>query len=162
MSIAIIGNTSQYSAELVYAKYLLKLGYNVKLVDQYYNVRHKFLVRFLSSRFKPYRFTLHRLPINKNLKNLSLDKADLIIVFKGELLTDSSLRLLSEMNTWLFYPDTYRFPLILRGRLHYFRGVIVTTPHVEFFYKLGARRVITLFAACDPEVHRPLYPLRIT
>jgi len=154
MSITIIGNLLPFSAELFYAKYLLKLGFNVKLIDQYNNISHKFLVRFLSTRFKPYRFTLYRLPINKNIHYI--DKSDLVIVFKGELLTDSSLRLLSDMNTWLFYPDTYRFPLILRGRLHYFRGVIVTTPHVEFFYKLGARRVITLFWSCDPELHRPL------
>ncbi len=67
MSITIIGNLLPFLAELFYAKYLLELGFNVKLIDQYNNISHKFLVRFLSTRFKPYRFTLYRLPINKNI-----------------------------------------------------------------------------------------------
>jgi hypothetical protein len=38
---------------IFYAKYLLKLGFNVELIDQYSNVRHKFLTRFLFTRLKP-------------------------------------------------------------------------------------------------------------
>ena len=158
MSITIIGNPSPFTAEFYYAKYLLKLGYNLKLINQYSNINNKFLVRFLSTRFKPFRLALYTFPINKDIifRKVNFQKSDLILVFKGELLTNTSLRLLSEMNAWLFYPDTYRFPLILRERLHYFQGVIVTTPHIELFYELGARRVITLFWGCDPELHRHL------
>ncbi|WP_229768150.1 CgeB family protein [Sulfodiicoccus acidiphilus] len=77
-------------------------------------------------------------------------------MFKGELLTGDTLSRLSELNTYLFYTDTYKFPILLKNRLHYFRGIITTTERVEPYIRMNASKVITLRWACDPHFHRPI------
>ena len=152
LRVTVIGVSSSYNAEHFFVKALRSLGHSVEFVDQYQGVDRKFLTRFLSTRFPPYRFRLSRLPVNRR----ELGNPDLVLVFKGELLTDYTLSRLSQLNSYLFYPDTYRFPSILRGRLHHFQGVLVTTERTFPFIRMGARRVFTVRWACDPEFHRPL------
>lgn len=150
--ITVIGAGGLYNAEHFFVKAFRSLGNEAIFVDQYEGVTRKFLVRFVTTRFSLSRFALSRLPVNRR----EFSRSDLILVFKGELLTENTLSRLSEMNTYLFYPDTYRFPILLRNRIHYFRGIITTTERIEPYVKMGARRVMTLRWACDPELHRPL------
>ncbi|BBD73480.1 hypothetical protein HS1genome_1869 [Sulfodiicoccus acidiphilus] len=117
-NITVIGAGGVYNAEYFFVKSLRSLGNSVQFVDQYEGVSRKFLTRFLSTRFRPYRLVLSNLPINRR----RFERVDLILVFKGELLTGDTLSRLSELNTYLFYTDTYKFPILLKNRLHYFRG----------------------------------------
>ncbi|MCH4816758.1 MAG: glycosyltransferase [Saccharolobus sp.] len=156
MKITIIGSKGKYNAEYFFIKAFKRLGYEVNFIDQYEGIRRKTLIRLLSTRLSILRKFLHNIRINKIIRNTDLGNSDIILVFKGELLTESSLKILSNYNVYLFYPDTFRFRLILKDRLQYFNGVIVTTLHKTFYEKLGAKRVISIWWACDPEVHRKL------
>jgi len=49
----IISREDSLDRKIQIKQVLLKLGFNVELIDQYSNVRHKFLTRFLSTRLKP-------------------------------------------------------------------------------------------------------------
>ena len=161
MRITIIGARGKYNAEYFFIKAFKSLGHEVKFIDQYEGVKRRTLLRLLTTRLSASRVLLNNLWINKAIREVDLGNPDIVLVFKGELLTESTLKFLSDYNTYLFHPDTFRFRLILEGRLQYFDGVIVTTPYVEFFKRLGAKRVITIWWACDPEVHRPLNERKI-
>lgn len=159
MKLAIIGAKGTYNAEYFFVKAFKNLGVDVTFIDQYEGVNKKTLVRLITSRVKLTRFLLNNLKINKSNITGSFDA---VLVFKGELLTERTLeRLSKDYALYLFYPDTYRFLPILKGRLWFFNGVITTSPKRDFYYKLGAKNVYTINWACDPEVHRPLDVKRI-
>ncbi|WP_016730039.1 CgeB family protein [Saccharolobus islandicus] len=153
MKITIIGAKGNYNAEYFFIKAFKELGHEVNFIDQYTGVRRKTLIRLLTTRLSLFRKILNNIPINRIT---DFGNSDIILIFKGELLTENTLKILSNYNTYLFYPDTFRFKLILKKRLQYFDGVIVTTPHKTFYERLGAKRVISTWWACDPEIHRPL------
>ncbi len=153
MKITVIGKGGLYNAEFFYVKALRALGHDVRFIDQYEGVSRPTLTRFLVTRFSSARLILRRLEVNK-IRDLG--NPDLVLVFKGELLDDAFLRLLRDYNAYLFFPDTFRFRMLLKNRLQRFNGIIVTTPFTEYFKRLGAKRVITTSWACDPEVHRPI------
>jgi hypothetical protein len=162
MKILILGAGKLYNAEYFFQRAFRSLGYTVDFVDQYMGVRRGDFARILASRFKTARLFLEHLPINRYvLDRLKAEEYDLILVFKGELLTERSLYKLGEYNTWLFYPDTFRFRILLKDRLSLFKGVLVTTDRHSFYYSLGARRVHTIWWACDPDVHRPFNEKKI-
>lgn len=153
MRILIIGATPNYNAEHYFGRAFSSLGHGVSYLDQYEGVRRRTLLRLLTTRSRALRFVLGRLRVNR-IRDFG--SPDLVLVFKGEMLTEETLRRLSELNAYLFYTDAYKFPVLLRGRLHYFSGVIVPTERMDFFYRLGARRVLASHWACDPMIHRPL------
>ncbi|MEM0374379.1 MAG: glycosyltransferase [Sulfolobaceae archaeon] len=161
MKIMIIGAKGIYNAEYFFIKAFKRLGHEVNFIDQYEGVRRKTIVRLLSTRSSIFRRFLDKIRINKIIRTINFGNPDIILVFKGELLTEGSLKILSDYNTYLFYPDTFRFKLILKNRLHYFNGIIVTTPHKTFYEKLGAKKVISIWWACDPEIHRKLNEKKI-
>ena len=153
-----MGSVNRFNAEHFYAKYLLRLDHEVFVLDQYEGISRKFLFRLLVTRTKVMRILVDSQKINKSLPSAvrKIDP-DLILVFKGEVISDTVLKKLSQSHRLaLVYPDTYRFPAILRGRLQYFDVVFTAANKHEFYYKLGAKRVVTLSWACDPEFHRRL------
>ncbi|MEM4067692.1 MAG: glycosyltransferase [Candidatus Micrarchaeaceae archaeon] len=82
---------------------------------------------------------------------------DAIIVFKGEFLSPRSLELLSEnYKVYLLYPDAFKFRAILKNRLQYYKIVFTAANRKDLYIKLGARRVITVPWACDPDFHRKI------
>jgi spore maturation protein CgeB len=156
VKIALVGSNYSYNAEYFYSKYLRRLGHEVVFFDQYEGVNRKLLLRLLVTRSKTARFLTRFLKINKKILD-AVEKAEpnLVLVFKGEMLSDQALEKLSEnYRVALFYTDTFRFPALLRGRLHHFGTVFTAANQHDFYYKLGARRVITVPWACDPELHR--------
>jgi len=158
MKILLVGSVNRFNAEHFYAKYLLRLDHEVFVLDQYEGISRKFLFRLLVTRAKITRALVDSQRINKGLPStVKKIDPDLILVFKGEVVSDTVLKTLSQSHRLaLLYPDTYRFPAILRGRLQYFNVVFTAANKHEFYYKLGAKRVVTLPWACDPELHRRL------
>jgi len=158
VKILLVGSVNRFNAEHFYTKYLRRLGHEVFVLDQYEGISRKFLFRLLVTRTKVMRILVDSQKINKSLPSAvrKIDP-DLILVFKGEVISDTVLKKLSQSHRLaLVYPDTYRFPAILRGRLQYFDVVFTAANKHEFYYKLGAKRVVTLPWACDPELHRRL------
>jgi spore maturation protein CgeB len=158
VKIVLVGSNGSYNAEYFYCKYLRRLGHEVLFFDQYEGVNKKFLLRLLMTRLKSTRFLTRFLRINRRICDaVGTAEPDLVVVFKGEMLSDSVLESLSEnYRLALFYTDTLRFPALLHERLHHFCTVFTAANQHDFYYKLGARRVITVPWACDPELHRRL------
>lgn len=158
MRILIIGRSSKCNAEAFFSRAFQKLGHEVFLLDQYIGVRGGNYLRALVSRSRLLRNFLDVLPVNRKYLNKVLNEKsyDLIIVFKGELLSSKSLIMLSDHNPVLFWPDTLRFRPVLSEALEYYSDVIVTTERVDFFKGLGAKRVHSIYWACDPNLHRPI------
>lgn len=156
MRLLLIGAQGLYNAEHFYMKAFRELGHEAALLDEYEGVRHRFLMRYLNTRTKLFRFTLDGLPINRRaVEEARRYDPDAVIIFKGELVSDRTIKELSGLfPTYLFYPDTYRFKPLLKGRLHMFRAVFTAARNAELYYRLGARRVVTVTWACDPSFHR--------
>ncbi|MGC8593928.1 MAG: CgeB family protein [Nitrososphaeria archaeon] len=153
MKITLIGSLGKYNAEDLYIRAFNALGHDITFINQYEGVNRGTLTRLLVTRVSSMRFILKHFKVNK-IKDLG--NPDLVLVFKGELLNESLLKVLNEYNSYLFFPDTFRFKLLLKNRLQHFKGVIVTTPFTDYYKKMGARKVVYTNWACDPEVHRPL------
>jgi spore maturation protein CgeB len=82
---------------------------------------------------------------------------DIVLVFKGEFLSRSTLSGLSEnYPLYLFYPDMYKYKPLLKNRLQYFKAVFTAANRTKFYEELGAKKVVTVPWACDPEFHRRL------
>jgi len=70
-------------------------------------------------------------------------------------LSNKTLKSLSESyKTYLFYSDRFKFKPLLKDRLQYFESVFTAANKKEFYYKLGAKRVITVPWACDTEFYK--------
>ncbi|MGC8696474.1 MAG: hypothetical protein ACP5UD_08735 [Conexivisphaera sp.] len=81
---------------------------------------------------------------------------DLVLVFKGELVSDEAIEEISGSHrVALLYPDAYRFPALLR-RLPLFCCVLSAANNLNYYFRMGARAAHTIPWACDPEVHRRL------
>ncbi|MEM3635171.1 MAG: glycosyltransferase [Candidatus Nanoarchaeia archaeon] len=85
----------------------------------------------------------------------------MIIVFKGEFLSIKSLESLSEnYKIYLFYPDTFKYKPILKNRLQYYKCVFTAANRTNFYLKFGAKRVVTIPWACDPDFHRKIETIK--
>ncbi len=158
MKIMIVGMRSGYNAEFFYNKAFKKLGHEVTLINEYEGVSRYFATRFLHTRTKIFNYSLKYLPINRKLlKTIKENNPDQIIIFKGELISENNLREISESyNLNLFYPDTYRFKPILKNRIEYFKVIFTAANRTGFYKNLGARKIVTVPWACDPDFHRSL------
>jgi spore maturation protein CgeB len=158
MKILIIGRDVKYNAEFFYKKAFSKLGHEVILVDEYEGIKRVTLTRLLHTRTRILNFTLKKIPINKNIINEIREiDPDRILIFKGELISSENIKKISESyNLNLFYPDTFKFKSILENRLEYFKTLFTAANNIEFYKDLGAKRIITVPWACDPDFHRKL------
>lgn len=158
MKILIIGMDLKYNAEFFYKKAFEKLGHEIILLDEYKNIKNPFITRILHTRTGLFNHSLKNLTINKNLSDFIYKKdPDKIIIFKGELLSTDNINKISEnYDLYLYYPDTYRFKKILKNRLQSFKAVFTAANRLDFYYKLGAKKAITIPWGCDPEFHRKL------
>ena len=158
MRILIVGYKKDFTAEYFYSKALSKLGHEVSLIDEYEGIKRPLFARVMFTRTRMLRFFLNRMEVNNNIvEKARKADADVILIFKGEFLSDSSLADLSEnFRTYLFYPDTYKYKPILKNRLHYFNAVFTAANSTDFYYNLGAKKVVTVPWACDPDFHRKM------
>ncbi|MEM4092257.1 MAG: glycosyltransferase [Conexivisphaerales archaeon] len=156
--ILIVGAKRAYNAEFFYSKAFRELGHETLLVDMYDGIKRPFITRYIHTRTSLLSFTLDRLPVNRNVIEVAKSvKPDAVLIFKGEFLSNKALRVLSERYPmYLFYPDTYKFKSILKDRLSLFRTVFTAANSMEFYYELGARKVITVPWACDPDFHKSI------
>lgn len=94
--------------------------------------------------------------INQNLLNkVNEVDPDAIIFFKGELISPKVLKILSEnRDTYLLYPDTFKFKPLSRRELKYFKSVFTASNNKSLYYELDAKRVTTVPWACDPDFHK--------
>ena len=158
MKILIVGRKSNYNAEYFYEKAYRKLGHDVSILDSYIGVTHSFVRRYLHTRTNIINFTLHNYWINKYLKRIvnSYDP-DIIIFFKGEFILSRLIAELSQnRNIYLFYPDTYKFKPLLRQSITYYRTVFTAANNTGFYEDMGAKKVVTIPWACDPDFHKVL------
>lgn len=158
MRILIIGREAPFSAEFFYRRALSNLGNEVSLINSYTGINNPLLSRVIHTRTNFFKFTLNRLWINKHLK-AHIDKIDpdAIIFFKGDMISTEVISELSNnRNIYLFYPDTYKFPALLRGRLSYFTAIYTASNNKGLYYDLGARKVVTVPWACDPDFHKKI------
>ena len=158
MTIALIGAKPNSNAEQYYTDGFRQLDINVKNFDQYEGVSRKVYTRLILTRSRLLRSYRKFLPVNRKIYNsLKEIGPDVVIIFKGEALSDEIIEKIStEWSTYLFYPDNYKFPVLLRGRIDKFLKIFVAAHDIEFYYKLGARDVRTIPWAFDPKVHRKL------
>jgi len=88
---------NRFNAEHFYAKYLLRLDHEVFVLDQYEGISRKFLFRLLVTRAKITRALVDSQRINKGLPStVKKIDPDLILVFKGEVVSDTVLKTLSQ------------------------------------------------------------------
>ena len=156
MRILIVGRETPYNAEFFYKKAFSGTGNEVFLINSYTGVTNQLLSRIIHTRTNFFNFTLNNLWINKHLKT-RVDEIDpdLIIFFKSDLISTKILSELSDNRSlYLFYPDTYKFQALLRGRLIYFTAIYTASNNTSPYYRMGARKVVTVPWACDPDFHK--------
>ncbi|MEM3830531.1 MAG: hypothetical protein QXP36_15165, partial [Conexivisphaerales archaeon] len=158
MKILIIGRQKPFNAEFFYNKAFNRLGFETDILNMYENVKHPLFTRIVHTRTSLFHFLQNSIYVNKVLdqKVRKIDP-DAIIVFKGEFLSSRSLELLSEnYKVYLLYPDMFKFKPIMKDRLQYYRSVFTAANRIDFYVKLGAKRVVTVPWACDPDFHRKI------
>ena len=161
MKIAIVGSNSPFTTEYFYARAFESLGHKVAIVDQYSGLfvgRKRFLYRLILTRASGIRDIFESEFVNEIVvKQIRNEHPDIVIIFKGEALSKQSIsQISSEFSTFLFYPDAYRYQSLLKGRINSFECVFTHSINHSLYYKLGARRVITIPWACDPGFHRKI------
>ena len=82
---------------------------------------------------------------------------DLILVIKGTFLPIESIIALQKLKVpiVLYYTDSLRFPVLLKGRLPFFDYVFTAAENTKSFVLLGAKKIGSLPFACDPLIHKP-------
>ena len=158
MRILIVGREAPYSAEFFYKKAFSDFGNEVFLINSYTGIKNPFLYRIIHTHTNFFKFTLSDLWINRNLET-RIDEIDpdAIIFFKGDMISTKVISELSNNRSiYLFYPDTYKFPLLLSGRLPYFNAIYTASNNIGPYYNMGARKVVTVPWACDPNFHRKI------
>ena len=158
VKILLVGKRQKYNAEFFYERAFRQLGHDVNLVDSYSDVRHPFFSRYLHTRTSVFDFTLGGYWINIHLPKIveSYDP-DAVIIFKGEFVSAHTVEKISHNHsTYLLYPDTFKFKPLLRRFISSYRKIFTSANNKEFYYRLGARNVITVPWAFDPDFHRPL------
>lgn len=155
MKVLIIGVETDYNAEYFYAKAFAQLGHEVSMINEYKGVNNPVRTRILYTRSGLFHFNWGHFEINKNvIEKVRNIEPDIILVFKGELLSTLNIAKLSDnFKIYLFYPDMYKFRSILKNRLRYFQAVFTAANETQFYYDLGAKRVVTTPWGCDPEFH---------
>ncbi|MHB8360878.1 MAG: CgeB family protein [Thermoplasmataceae archaeon] len=158
MKIMIVGRKKAYNAEYFFERALRRMGHDVELVDSYNGVNHELFRRIMHTRTNIFDSSLDRYWINTHLPTITESyDPDAIILFKGEFVSSGTLEKLSEnRKIYLFYPDTYKFRPLLRNRLGYFRTLFTASNNREFYRRMGARNIVTVPWACDPDFHRKL------
>lgn len=158
MNITLIGTQGQYNLENFYERAFSKMGHHVSIIDQYEGVRRKFIIRSLLTRTTAFHRFENMLEVNRNIgQRISKLDSDLVILFKGELISEKTLRTIAASHKTIFiYPDHGRFFSLLKDRLHYFTTVFVAARDFSIYKSLGAKRLFTLPFACDPSFHRKL------
>ncbi|WMT49132.1 MAG: glycosyltransferase [Thermoplasmatales archaeon] len=158
MKILLVGNQSPYNAEFFYKKAFSELGNNVSLINSYNGIDRQLFYRIIYTRTNLLKFNLQKLSINRILiEKVDEIDPDIILFFKGELISPKILSLLSENRSiYLFYPDTYKFKPLLKRELKHFKSVFTASNKKSFYYKLGAKHVWTVPWACDPEFHKKI------
>lgn len=153
-----VGSEVPFNAEYFYRKAFSALGHEVYLVNSYADIGHPLISRLIHSRTTVFNFTLGDLWINNNLlKKMEEIDPDVIIIFKGDMISTDVLSELSQnRDIYLFYPDTFKFKPLLKNRLGYFRAVFTASNNKQFYYDLGARKAVTVPWACDPDFHRKI------
>lgn len=158
MKILIVGREAPYNAEFFYKKAFSDLGNEVSFINSYTGIKNPLLSRLINTRTNFFKFTLHNLWINRHLET-QVDEIDpdIIIFFKGDMISTEVLSELSNnRSSYLFYPDTYKFLPLLRGRLSYFNVIYTASNNRGPYYNMGARKVVTVPWACDPDFHREI------
>jgi spore maturation protein CgeB len=157
MRVTIVGAGPKYNAEEYYGRAFASLGHAVSYIDQYAGVENPTFTRWVSTRLGPGFRLLESLPVNTNpVARVSATRPDIVMVFKGEMLTTPTIRkLCNEFACLFFYPDNHRFPLILENRLRDYVTVFVGAHRLGFFERFRPRRLVPLQWACDPIIHKP-------
>ncbi|MEM3191141.1 MAG: glycosyltransferase [Candidatus Parvarchaeota archaeon] len=158
MKILIIGAQKPFNAEFFYNKAFNRLGFETDILNMYENVKHPLFTRIVHTRTSLFHFLQNSIYVNKLLdqKVRKIDP-DAIIVFKGEFLSSRSLKLLSDnYKVYLLYPDAFKFKPIMKNRLQYYQSVFTAANRINLYAKLGAKRVVTVPWACDPDFHRKI------
>ena len=158
MRILIVGREAPYSAEFFYKKAFSDIGNEVFLINSYIGIKNPSLYRIIHTRTDFFKFTMSNLWINRNLeRRIDEIDPDAIIFFKGDMISTEVISELSNNRSiYLFYPDTYKFPLLLSGRLPYFNAIYTASNNIRPYYNMGARKVVTVPWACDPNFHRKI------
>ncbi len=158
MKILIVGRKKEYNAEYFYEKAIRSLGHDVEIVDSYTGVSHELFRRIMHTRTNIFDSSLDRYWINMHIVSITESyDPDVIIFFKGEFVSSGTLEKLSDSRKiYLFYPDTYKFKPLLQNRLGYFNAVFTASNNKDFYNKMGAKNVVTVPWACDPDFHRKL------
>ncbi len=158
MKILVVGRSADYNAEYFYLKALRRMGHAVVLIDEYDGMKYGTLNRYIQSRTRVFDFIRNTYSVNRHITAYCNSfQPDIILVFKGEFLSSEVLKEISEnFKVYLFWPDTYKFIPLMSERLHIFNAVFTAANNVEFYRNLGAKKVVTVPWACDPEFHRKL------
>lgn len=156
MKILSVGAKESFNSENYYNRAFRSLGHEVTHIDQYQGIAHPNLDRLLLTRTRAFQRLSSKFPINKILPAICRKSdPDVILIFKGELVSTKVLQLLKpNYRLYLLYPDAYRYPAIIRASI--FDALFVETERTDFYRSLGAKRVYTVYQACDPAVHRDL------
>jgi spore maturation protein CgeB len=158
MRILIVGREAPYSAEYFYKKAFSDLGNEVYFINSYTGIKNPLWPRIIHTRTNFFNFVLNNLWVNKHLKT-RIDEIDpdAIIFFKGDMISTEVLsELTNNRNIYLLYPDTYKFPTLLRGRLAFFTATYTASNNRRPYYNMGARKVVTVPWACDPDFHKKM------
>ena len=151
-----LGRKLEYNAEYFYNKAFSEIGNDVLLIDTYTGVNYGKIKRQIHTRTSKFDILLKNYWINLNLiKIIDNYDPDIVLLFKGEFVLNSVIEEISKnRGIYLFYPDTYKFKPLLKNKLHYFNKVFTAANRKDFYYNLGAKNVVTIPWACDPDFHK--------
>lgn len=156
MKILMLGRKHEYNAEHFYKKAFSEIGNEVLFIDTYTGVNYGRVKRQIYTRTSKLEILLKDYWINLRLpKIVDNYDPDVVILFKGEFVLNSVIEEVSNnRNIYLFYPDTYKFKPLLKNKLPYFKKIFTAANRKDFYYNLGAKNVVTIPWACDPDFHK--------
>jgi spore maturation protein CgeB len=165
--VVIIGQAGNFNLEGFVSNAFEQLGWNVARLNIYENIselkRLNTYVRMLATRS----FTFHRMVDyftnmeSKVISSVVKEKPELVLVFKGEVFPPKVAERISKeygIKTALWFPDDPRFlrSLLLQIASYFDCTAVSSKSSIPSLKESGAKVVIRLPFACEPNIHRKL------
>lgn len=166
MKIVYIGPLWKGGTCLMRMHALQKLGHEIIPIDTEPKINRRFITRFMEHMMYKMRYPLDSLKINEQLLgSIKVWQPDMVWIDKGLLIWPETLKLIKKDNQNLivigYSPDDMvnkhnQSNYFLAGLHHYDIFLTTKTFNVPELINMGAKRVIFIPNAYDPDIHYPI------